>query len=253
MTPAIKLRWVILLQAVIAVVAFGITTAHHPQVHYVLDGIPPPAGVRVDPVDTTVNQGRPADQLHRWALHYGPHLHIPITAMEAYGYAARVAEVVNPTCHIDWTTLAAIGQVESHHGLYNNATLLPNGDVVPPIRGIRLDGSGNTMRIIDDNPDEGSGVNQATQAMGPMQFIPQTWRLFGVDANNDGIINQDNIDDAALSAAGYLCWNGKNLATAQGWLNAIMAYNHSYAYARTIRNWATSYATDSKSITGLRV
>ena len=78
--------------------------------------------------------------------------------------------------------------------------------------------------------------------MGPMQFIPETWRLYGVDANNDGKISADNIDDAALSAAGYLCWSGKDLATPRGWMDALHAYNHSDQYARTVRDWATAYA-----------
>ena len=77
---------------------------------------------------------------------------------------------------------------------------------------------------------------------GPMQFIPETWRLYGVDANNDGKISADNIDDAALSAAGYLCWSGKDLATPRGWMDALHAYNHSDQYARTVRDWATAYA-----------
>ncbi len=40
--------------------------------------------------------------------------------------------------------------------------------------------------------------------MGPMQFIfgNLAW-LCGVAARNDGIANVDNIDDAALSAAGH--------------------------------------------------
>ncbi len=78
--------------------------------------------------------------------------------------------------------------------------------------------------------------------MGPMQFIPETWRLYGVDANNDGIVSPDNIDDAALTAAGYLCWRGKDLATARGWITALRAYNNSGVYARAVRDWATAYA-----------
>jgi membrane-bound lytic murein transglycosylase B len=78
--------------------------------------------------------------------------------------------------------------------------------------------------------------------MGPMQFIPQTWRLYGVDANNEVRISPDNFNDAALSAAGYLCFRGVNLATAKGWMTAMLAYNHSVLYARTVRDWATAYA-----------
>ena len=74
-----------------------------------------------------------------------PFLGIPVTALEAYAYAARVAEVENPKCHLAWTTLAGIGMVESHHGTYRGATVLPNGDVRPPIRGVRLDGSMGNM------------------------------------------------------------------------------------------------------------
>ncbi|EUA38434.1 putative lpqU [Mycobacterium avium subsp. avium 2285 (R)] len=58
-------------------------------------------------------------------------MEIPVIALEAYAYAARVAEVENPKCHIAWTTLAGIGQVESHHGTYRGARLAPNGDVSP--------------------------------------------------------------------------------------------------------------------------
>ena len=52
-----------------------------------------------------------------------PALGIPVTALEAYAYAARVAEVENPECHLGWTTLAGIGQVESHHGTYRGAII----------------------------------------------------------------------------------------------------------------------------------
>ena len=157
-------------------------------------------------------------------------------------YAARVAEVENPNCHIAWTTLAGIGQVESHHGTYHHATLFPNGDVRPAIRGVVLDGTNGTMRIIDSDPGAMGSPSDTVRAMGPMQFIPETWREYGVDANNDGTVNVDNIDDAALSAAGYLCWRGKDLATPRGWITALWAYNDSDEYARAVRDWATAYA-----------
>ncbi len=206
-------------------------------------GVPPPSGDPVPPADTHRSKGRPADQLHQWATERAPALGMPVTALEAYGYAARVAEVENPNCHISWTTLAAIGQIESHHGTYRHATLAPGGDVHPPIRGVRLDGSDGTMRIVESDQPDFADDDGVVRAMGPMQFIPETWRLYGVDANNDGVVSPDNLDDAALSAAGYLCWRGKNLATPRGWITALRAYNDSNQYARAVRDWATAYAT----------
>ena len=89
-----------------------------------------------------------------------------------------------------------------------DAQILPNGDVTPPIRGVRLDGSNGNLEIVDSEAGlDGDPVY--ARAMGPMQFIPETWRLYGVDANNDGVISPDNIDDAALSAAGYLCFRAR--------------------------------------------
>lgn len=211
------------------------------------EGVPPPAGDPVPQVDTHA-AGRPADQLHEWAAVRAPALGIPVTALEAYAYAARVAEVENPDCHLAWTTLAGIGQVESHHGTYRGATISPDGEVRPPIRGVLLDGTQGNLEILDndsvshDPAIENKGDEPYARAMGPMQFIPETWRLYGVDANNDGDISADNIDDAALSAAGYLCWRGKDLSKPRGWMDALRAYNHSDQYARTVRDWATAYA-----------
>ncbi|RFZ50041.1 hypothetical protein BB170200_05300 [Mycobacterium marinum] len=208
---------------------------------FIPEGVPPPPGDPVPTVDTYAS-GRPADQLREWAEQRAPALEMPVIALEAYAYAARVAEVENPKCHIAWTTLAGIGQVESHNGTYRGATIAPNGDVRPPIRGVRLDGTGGTLRIVDSERANFDGDDGVERAMGPMQFISETWRLYGVDANNDGIVSPDNIDDAALSAAGYLCWRGKDLATARGWITALRAYNNSGVYARAVRDWATAYA-----------
>ncbi len=206
-------------------------------------GVPPPAGDPVPALDTHAG-GRSAGLLKEWAAQRAPALGIPIEALEAYAYAARVAEVENPDCHLAWTTLAGIGMVESHHGTYRGAQIAANGDVSPPIRGVRLDGTDGNLEILDVEATEASpdGDPVYARAMGPMQFIPETWRLYGVDANDDGAISPDNFDDAALSAAGYLCFRGKDMATPRGWMNALRAYNHSDHYARMVRDWATAYA-----------
>ena len=204
------------------------------------DGVPPPAGDPVPAIDTDVT-GRASDQLREWAEQRAPALGIPISALEAYAYAARVAEVENPDCHLSWTTLAGIGMVESHHGTYRGAEIARNGDVSPPIRGVELDGTNGNLEILDHDASTDDDPVYA-RAMGPMQFIPETWRLYGVDANNDRVVSPDNFDDAALSAAGYLCFRGKDMATPVGWMNALRAYNHSDQYARSVRDWATAYA-----------
>lgn len=213
-------------------------------------GVPPPPGDPVPAIDIEA-AGRPADQLRDWAAQRAPALGIPIEALQAYGYAARVAQVTNPGCHLGWTTLAGIGMVESHHGTHRGAEISANGDVSPPVRGVRLDGTNGNMKIIDTEATEAAGATGDSlgdgepvyaRAMGPMQFIPETWRLYGVDANNDGVVSPDNFDDAALAAAGYLCYRGKDMATPRGWMNALRAYNFSDSYARAVRDWATAYA-----------
>ena len=211
------------------------------------DGVPPPPGEAVPEIDTHA-PGRPTDQLRSWAEQRAPGLRMPVTALQAYGYAARVAQVENPNCRLAWTTLAGIGEVESHNGTYGGATILPDGEVRPPIRGVRLDGTNGNLEIVDSDTGRPAAYAvpnddaQYARAMGPMQFIPETWRLYEVSANGDGPPSPDNFYDAALSAAGYLCWRGKDLATPRGWMNALRAYNHSDQYARTVRDWATAYA-----------
>src|SRR5258707_15722161 len=61
------------------------------------EGVPPPAGDPVPEIDTHA-KGRPADQLHGWAMQRAPALDMPVTALEAYAYAARGAQVENPSC-----------------------------------------------------------------------------------------------------------------------------------------------------------
>ena len=76
-----------------------------------------------------------------------------------------------------------------------------------------------------------------------MQFIPATWRAYGIDGNGDGVNDPFNINDAALGAAHYLCVAGGNLRTDGGLRKAVLAYNHSDSYVNEVLALARAYAS----------
>ena len=163
---------------------------------------------------------------------------IPTTAMEAYTRAADA----HADCGIDWTLLAAIGRVESNHGRFAGAVLHSDGLSSPPIVGIPLTGAGDTARITDTDGGRFDRDTVHDRAVGPMQFIPSTWAIYGSDGNGDGQRDPFNIHDAADAAAEYLCAAGKDLSTQAGRARAVLAYNHSDAYVATVLGLAATYA-----------
>lgn len=110
------------------------------------------------------------------------------------------------------------------------------------------------------------GMNMATSsagAIGHMQFMPETWigwdyplpnipqsvltnpyiiqeyNGYGVDANNDGIANPWDPEDAIFAAAKYLTANG---ASDGDYERAIYAYNHADWYVQEVLQTAERYA-----------
>jgi hypothetical protein len=67
-------------------------------------------------------------------------------------------------------------------------------------------------------------------AEGWMQFLPQTWAEYGVDAARKGVRDPYNPSDAIFAAARYLRAGG----AAQSLTNAIFAYNHSNLYVESV-------------------
>ncbi|MBO0869708.1 MAG: lytic murein transglycosylase, partial [Micromonosporaceae bacterium] len=167
-------------------------------------------------------------------------------ALAAYGYAQLSVDATTPGCHLTWTTLAGIGKVESNHGSANNATLLANGMVEPPILGDVLNGQGGRALVTDTDGGRLDTDPTYDRAVGPMQFLPSTWEQFKADGDQDGQESPNDINDAALAAANYLCSGGRDLATSAGWWSAINAYNAPNAYAQSVFNAADQYGKLSR-------
>jgi membrane-bound lytic murein transglycosylase B len=161
-------------------------------------------------------------------------------ALDAYWRGARRAQ--SGGCPLSWAVLAGIGRVESGHGTTRDSEPGPDGTVQPRILGIALDGSRGTMAISDTDAGRLDGDVVTDRAVGPMQFIPSTWRTSGVDANGDGAADPNNIYDAATSAAGYLCRAAGGAPSPQALGAAVFSYNHDWGYVAKVLGLARGYA-----------
>ncbi|NGN64692.1 transglycosylase SLT domain-containing protein, partial [Streptomyces sp. A7024] len=163
---------------------------------------------------------------------------IPATLLDAYQEAAAELNTSQPGCNLPWQLLAAIGKVESGHARGGNVDA--EGTTKSPIRGPVLNGNG-FANITDTDNGAYDGDKTHDRAVGPMQFIPGTWNRWGQDANGDGKRDPNNAYDAALAAAKYLCAGGRDLANDADLRRAILSYNPSDAYVRTVLSWLKFY------------
>jgi hypothetical protein len=105
---------------------------------------------------------------------------------------------------LSWTVLASIGQIESADG-------------------------------------QNMGPSTAG-ALGPMQFLPSTWAVWGIDGFGDtGAPDIWNPFDAVPSAARMLCADGAT-GGGQGLQQAIFDYNHADWYVDEVLTLAAEYA-----------
>ena len=116
---------------------------------------------------------------------------------------ALYQEAVATRCPgLPWPVLAAVGKVETNHA-----------------RNVAVSSAG---------------------ALGPMQFMPGTWRAYGVDATGNGIADVMHPVDAVHGAAHYLCRSGGgNPATLR---DALFAYNRANWYVDLVLEHAQRYA-----------
>ncbi len=182
--------------ALVSVAALALTTAHTPP--------PQPAGAAIGDIPPSL---------------------VPV-------YQAAAA-----TCPgLDWTVLAAVGFIESHHG---GGRLDPaTGQVDPPILGPPLDGTTGRARIVDPTMPDGWA-----HALGPMQFLSTTWAAWARLAPGrptGAVPDVHNAWDAIYGAAAYLCGSAGRIDDIRA---ALFRYNRSNAYVDAVLAKAAEYRT----------
>ncbi len=167
---------------------------------------------------------------------------IPGHLQRAYVAAAAAAP---QACRLTPAFLAAIGEVESG----NLAGRVVGDDHVarPGVYGPDLTG-GPYANIADTDGGALDGVSAWDRAVGPMQFIPGTWASWGSDGDGDGRADPQNVYDAALSAARYLCAGGRDLSTPAGITAALWSYNQSVEYAAVVRSWFAWFSANGVTV-----
>jgi hypothetical protein len=166
---------------------------------------------------------------------------IPSAALAAYQRAETVINAADKSCRLPWQLVAAIGRVESDHGRTNGNQLDDQGVARPGIYGIALDGTHHTTLIRDTDAGQYDADAKFDRAVGPMQFIPSTWSVVGVDADGDAQRNPQDVDDAALATAVYLCSGNDDLSSASGQHSSVLRYNHSEAYVSLVLSIMNAY------------
>ena len=86
---------------------------------------------------------------------------------------------------------------------------------------------------VESGKSMGATRRSSAGAMGPMQFMPGTWRGVGVDGDGDGVKDANNVYDALHGGARYLASNGADRGDID---HALFRYNHSWSYVNKVKS-----------------
>ncbi len=137
-----------------------------------------------------------------------------------------------------WATMTSTGA--SGQGSCDPTTL--DADSVPAALGplftqaasryeLGADGAAVLAGLTKVESDFGRNMGPSSAgAVGWTQFMPGTWRSFGVDADGDGRADPMTAADAITSAARYL----RHLGAPADWHRALLGYNHAEWYVKDV-------------------
>jgi membrane-bound lytic murein transglycosylase B len=191
---------------------------------------------------------RPADSLATWAAKISGVTGVPAVAVQAYAYAQLTVRNTNPQCAIGWTTLAGIGEVQSHHGQAGGSVLDRNGRSTPPIVGPALNGQDGRPLVSDTDAGAFDSDPLFEHAMGPLMLLPAVWRANASDADSDAILDPYDIDDESLAVAKLLCAGGEDLTQRAGWNTAVARVQTGDAFAEAVFQAADSYGRRTQNV-----
>lgn len=177
----------------------------------------------------------------RLAIAKDPELGFSVVALNAYYNAELVMAEADPKCGVQWWQLAGIGRVESIHGTHGTSKLKSTGVTTRRILGPPLDGE-EFLAIPDSDGGKLDGDLVWDRAVGPMQFIPGSWRIFKADGNSDGDSDPHSMYDATVAAAKHLCNSVRNMTNSGRFRRALLDYNRSAEYGATVQRFAVKYA-----------
>jgi membrane-bound lytic murein transglycosylase B len=171
-------------------------------------------------------------ELDAWASRVAGKTRLDARVLAAYGRAEMWMQRQKPSCHLSWATLAAIG---------NQAF----GATKPAADG-RLSVKPGPAEGPDTDQGKLDGDRAADHRIGPLRITAEAWRVHAQRANGDGKpADPSNLDDAAFTAARYLCAAGDDLGAPAGWWKAMLRYNPAVNYVQDIFTTADSYAAAS--------
>jgi hypothetical protein len=127
------------------------------------------------------------------------------------------------------------------------AILIPIYQRASAAYGLGPQGAGVLAAINGIETAFGTNLNVSSAgAVGWMQFMPETWAGYGVDANGDGVADPFNPEDAIFAAASYLRAAGMPADT----YGAIYAYNHADWYVAEVLANAQCYGQLGNAVAG---